>query len=128
MIKNKKGDELVSEQIIFYVLNLLFFMILLLFVIKTSSGSAVLEETYSKTIALTIDSMKEGTNLTMDITKLYDKAESNKYVQSKVLIDSENNVITVKLSENTGYSFKYFSSSDPEIFFNDTNKLLLISV
>ena len=124
----KKGEELVSEQIIFFFLNILFFSILLLFVIKTSSSSAVLEETYSKTIALSIDSMRAGTTLSLDITRLYDKAENNKYIKSKVLVDSVGKTITVKLSENSGYSFKYFSSLDPQIFFDDKNKLLIIKV
>lgn len=126
---NKRGgEELVSEQIIFFCLNILFFAILLLFVIRTSSGSAVVEETYSKTIALTVDSMRVGSNVSMDITRLYDKAEANKYDSSKslVLVDKDNKLITVKLSANSGYSFKYFGSSDPKLSFDSTNKLLII--
>lgn len=129
MIKNKRGEELVSEQIIFFCLNILFFAILLLFIVKTSSNSAVLEETYSKNIALTIDSLRNGTSVTMDITKLYDKAQSNKYTNKPlVLIDDKNYIVNVKLSENSGYGFKYFSTLTPEISFNSSSKSIIIKV
>jgi hypothetical protein len=127
-LSHKKGEELVSDQLIFISLNILFFAILLLFIARTSSGSAVLEETYSKTIALTIDSLRNGTSVSVDITRLYDKAEANKYTKPLVLIDDKNKIVTVKLSEKSGYNFKYFSSMTPQLSFDSSNKLLVITV
>jgi len=49
-LKNKKADELFAEQIIFWVLNAFFFIGMLLFIVRVSSGSALFEETYAKKI------------------------------------------------------------------------------
>mgnify|MGYP001613577595 CR=1 FL=1 len=53
-LKNKKGNIL-TENIIFIVLNLVFITILLIFLFTKTGSAAVLEEKYAKQIALLID-------------------------------------------------------------------------
>ena len=54
----KKKGSILTGNIIFILLNLLFLSILILFLIKQGEGAIVLEESYAKQIALLIDSAK----------------------------------------------------------------------
>src|SRR3989344_5603718 len=55
--KSERGEILV-ENVLFIILNIIFISILILFLFKQSSGAGLLEQTYSKQIALMIDSAK----------------------------------------------------------------------
>jgi hypothetical protein len=51
------------------VLNILFFALLLVFIIKSSNGALVYEQAYAKEIAIIIDKANPNTEVTMDIKK-----------------------------------------------------------
>jgi hypothetical protein len=82
----------------------------MIFVSNVGSGSLITEERYAKTIALTIDSMKPGTEIRLPIPELYEFAEKNK-VSTPVIIIQENKVV-VKISNSRGYEFQFVSSQD----------------
>ena len=63
---NKKANIL-TENIIFIVLNLLFITILILFLFSKMGSAAVLEEKYAKQIALIIDSAKPFTEISLNM-------------------------------------------------------------
>lgn len=111
MWKNKKADQPLWETVIFVILNIFFFAALLFFIIRVSSGDAIIEENYAKTIALTIDSMKPGSEVQLNLKLLYDVSDKNKFDRNSVLtFDLEKNLITVKVRTGSGYSFHYFSN------------------
>jgi hypothetical protein len=124
-LKNKKADELFAEQIIFWVLNAFFFIGMLLFIVRVSSGSALLEETYAKKIGLSIDLMRPGTELRVDLKPLYDKAIANKYNEKVVVPDILNNKITVKVQKGKGYEFRYFTNIK-DLKYDENSKVLFI--
>jgi len=109
-MKSKKAETSLVEQVIFYSLNLFFIISLMIFINNTSSGSLVTEERYAKTIALAIDSMRPGTELTIPIADLYRLAETNK-VSDKVIVIQGNKVV-VKTSNSKGYEFQFVSSEN----------------
>ena len=64
--QNKRGSIL-TENIIFIVLNLAFITILLLFLFSKSGGAPILEEKYAKQIALLIDASEPIMTITLDM-------------------------------------------------------------
>lgn len=116
----KKGAILV-ENIIFIILNILFISILLLFLFKQGNGAIVLEQSYAKNIALLIDASVPVTELRLNMGKGFDLAEKNGLQREDIVkIDSEKNLVRVRLSDKGGYEYSYFNNVEatayPDIF------------
>ena len=105
---NKKG-ELLVENIIFLVLNILFLMILVLFLIKQGSGAVLLEDAYSKNVALLIDSAKPLMSIHLKLQDLKDVSDKNGIPFSDIL-KIEGNYVTIKLSEKGGTKYHFFNN------------------
>ena len=116
---NKKGDNLIYETVIFIVLNIIFFVMLFLFVGRATSGAGFIEQTYAKQIALVIDQVKPGMTVifsmqdAIDLVKKLDKSKeawnSTQILADVVKINQEENKVIVKIGSSGGYSFRYFS-------------------
>ena len=105
--RGKKGDLLI-ENILFIILNFVFLTILVLFLLKQGSGAVLLEKTYSKQIALLIDSSEPGMTLKLNMEKVLEVVEENGFDFSKsVYIDG--NYVYVKLSEDGGKGYSFFN-------------------
>ena len=113
MIKSKRGNIL-TENIIFIVLNLVFLTILILFVFSKAGGAAVLEEKYAKQIALTIDGAKPLMEITLNMEDAFKKMDNGWNKDDVVLI--KDNVVTVKLREKGGYSYSFFNDVKVDAF------------
>lgn len=122
-MKNKRGEEIPLEYVIFIVLNLVFFAALIVFVIRSASGAAVIEEVYAKQIALTLDSIKPNMNVTLDLKDLYDTAEKNDFPLDNIFsYNAYHHLITLKAASGGGYSFHYYSQFNKLIFHLDKDK------
>ena len=111
MIRNKRGDILIGD-VIFIVLNLVFLTILILFVVSKTNDAARLEELYAKQIALIIDSAKPGMTVHLDMEDAIEKAiDENPNIGYGIatLVKIEGNVVTVKLTDKSGYSYSFFN-------------------
>ncbi len=103
----KKGTILV-ENIVFIILNVLFLSILILFLLKQGSGTLVLEQVYSKEIAMFVDSSISGMEVKLDM-------EKGKKLTEKSGVDFGNaviitgNFVTVKFGEGKGYTYAFFN-------------------
>ena len=102
-----RRGEILVENLIFIMLNLVFLSILTLFLLKQGSGAIVLEESYAKQIALLIDSAKPGTIIRLNMEKGIELAKENNVEQ---MIRIDNNLVTIKLSRNGGYSYSFFNN------------------
>ena len=111
----KKRGQILAENIIFIILNLVFLSILILFIYSKSGGEAVLEEKYSKQIALIIDSAKSGMEIHLNMEDAIKKAKSNNFDLNKI-VSISGNMVTVKLREKGGYSYSFFNDVDVSIF------------
>lgn len=121
---NKRGNIL-TENIIFIILNLVFLSILILFLFSKMGSAAVLEEGYAKKIALLMDSAKPGMVISIDMENAIKIAEKEKWpVENMVTI--KDNIVTVKLREKGGYSYSFFNDvnldEDKTNFDTTTNK------
>ena len=68
-LNRKKAASPVIENVIFIVLNIMFFAIMILFVVRSVSNAVVYEQAYAKQIALLIDYSKPKTDIKIDLSK-----------------------------------------------------------
>tara|TARA_Y100000034_G_scaffold32108_1_gene39261 strand:+ start:1293 stop:1682 length:390 start_codon:yes stop_codon:yes gene_type:complete len=119
----KKRGQILAENVIFIILNLIFISILILFVYSKSGGEAILEEKYSKQIALIIDSAKPGMIIHLNMEDAIEKAEEN-LGKEKIggIVSIEGNTVTVKLREKGGASYSFFNDIRVSTNFDTKNK------
>ena len=118
--KNKKGSSnILLENIIFLVLNLLFFSMIILFLLKQGSGAIVLEQSYAKNIALLIDSGKPAMEMKLNMEDAFNLAEENG-ISRDYIVKIDGNIVTVKLRSDGGYQYSFFNNVDaatyPDIY------------
>jgi hypothetical protein len=107
----KKRGTILVENIVFIILNLIFLSVLILFLMKQGSGSIVLEQSYSKQIAILADSAKPVMLIKMDMEKGKKLAEKNG-IDFNDVVKIEGNVVMVKLDKSGGYSYSFFNNVD----------------
>jgi len=126
---NKKGINILPGTLIFLILNIVFFSVLFFWVARVGSGVEIKEQVYAKQIALLIDGAKPGTNLTLDISEMYEVARENRFDGKIVDIDYESNEVIVQLEDGGGYRFQYFSElNSGAVALSKTEKKLYIWV
>ncbi len=113
----RKGDMLVGN-IVFIMLNFIFLSILIVFLVKQGAGAVVLEQSYAKQIALLIDSAKSTMELKLNMEDAKELAEKNgmDFSNKGSVVQIEGNVVKVKLSTNSGYSYSFFNDVHAEAF------------
>ena len=110
---------ILMENIVFIILNLIFLMILILFLARQGEGAVLLEQTYAKQIALLIDSAKPGMVMVIDMEKGKKVAEKNS-VDFGEIVKVNGNVVTVRLSEKGGYSYSFFNDVGVSVYLGPT--------
>jgi hypothetical protein len=88
-------------------LAIAFTAIIFLFIYRSSSNTAVLEEKTAKEIALAIDSARAETGIMADMD---DVLKKNEGVLQPIKISG--NVVTVQLSDKGGFSYGFFNAVD----------------
>ncbi len=109
----KKRANILTENIIFIVLNLAFLTILFLFVFSKMGAAAVLEEKYAKQIALILDAAEPNMKIELDISDAIEKKEK-KFPEGGI-VTIYKNIVTVKLRDKGGYSYSYFNNVDVKV-------------
>ncbi|HJZ18950.1 MAG TPA: hypothetical protein VJ208_02495 [Candidatus Nanoarchaeia archaeon] len=110
MLGQRRGNIL-TENIIFIILNLIFFTILILFIFSRASGEALIEEELAKQIALIVDSAKPEMIIRINVEKALEKSE----IGGNIVSIEGNNVI-VKLREKGGYTYSFFNDVSASAF------------
>lgn len=111
---NNKANTYLLETIIFIILNIVFFVVMLGFAIKSSGGIGQYEQAYAKQIALLVDSGKENMTFWIDMGKGIELSKKAKY-DKQIIFANDFNEIVVKLDEKGGYGYKYFTNNKIEI-------------
>jgi hypothetical protein len=106
-MKCKKG-ELLMSNVMDIILNGLFIIVLIGFLLSQGNGAIVLEQMYAKEIALSIDYAKPVMFITMDMEKGMRLAKRNK-VDFEDIVKVEGNVVRVKLSPGGEYFYSFFN-------------------
>ena len=123
---NKKANVL-HEQIIFIILNVVFFSIIILFIYLQSSPVHLAEEETAKQIALLIDSSKPSSEIQVNLADFFEKAEGNGISKkNSINIDNDNNLVVVKGREDSFYEYSYFNDVDVEYNFKEGYLVLVI--
>jgi len=127
LLSDKKAEEIAFPVVLRIIIYLVFFSILFLFVHLRSTGASIYEQAYAKQIALMIDSAGSPTKIVLDFKEGIEVAEKNKITLRENLVTLKNNEVIVKLSDNGGYSFKYFSEQEVNSYFDGNNLIITIN-
>jgi len=122
MIKKRisKRATILVGNIVFIMLNVVFLSILILFLVSKTGSAAVLEEKYSKQIALIIDSAKPGMIIHLNMEDAIGKAKKENWDFNNIVMIHDN-IVTVKLREKGGYSYSFFNNIDVTANFDTLN-------
>lgn len=106
----KKRAGILVGNIVFIILNLIFLTMLVLFIARQGGGAILLEQSYAKQIALIIDSAKPGMQIYLnmeDALEIARKKLGEEHLNE--IIKIKDNIVTVKLSDKSGYSYSFFN-------------------
>lgn len=124
---NKKSQDTIAGTVVFTIVAAVFFGIMILFVSQIGTGAGTLEKIYSREIAVAIDSMRTGTEITFYLPKLFDNAKENNFNGNIIFPDYENGTITIKAASGEGQSYMYYTKLEPgSISFNRDLKTITI--
>ena len=116
---NKRGENILYENLTYFLIVVVFFSLLFVFVSRSGSGIGTYENVYAKKIALMIDMTKPDSKITLDVSDIVEFAINNGFDASNInnVIDFDNagKQVNVKLgSGSSGYSHKFFSNVNIE--------------
>jgi len=109
---NKKGVDLLSENIVYLLLVVLFLVGMFLAVDRVGRQVTLYEQVYAKQIALIIDKTEPGMDIEYRNFKMFSLAAKNNAPQNIIEIDNQNNIVTVRLSQGNGYHYEFFNDVD----------------
>lgn len=112
-MKSKKSQNLISGVVMFIILNVIFFAIMFIFVGNAGTDSSYIEKQYARKIALAIEGLEPGTKIVVDISELQANAKKNNYGGQVIEVNYDSSIVNVKLSNNGGASFYYFTKLEP---------------
>ena len=85
--------EILHENVIFIILNVVFFSVMLAFIYLQSSSVHLMEEETAKQVALLIDAAKPGTDIEINLKDFFEEAEENGVERVRSIeIDKEENL------------------------------------
>jgi len=116
---NKRGNIL-TENIIFIILNLVFLSILIVFLFSKMGAAAVLEEMHAKQIALMISAAEPGMTIHLDMENAI-KIAKKEGINLNKITTIKDNIITVQLREKGGFSYSFFNDVDVSVYPDTTN-------
>lgn len=109
LVDDKRGNIL-TENVIFIILNIIFISILILFITSRTGNDALTEEKYAKQIALMIDSAKPGMEIHLNMEDAFESAEDNNFEGQIVSINNNENSVRVQLREKGSHSYHFFNN------------------
>jgi len=121
LYKRDKRGNILTENIIFIVLNITFIAILMIFLFSKTSSAAVLEEKYAKQIALVIDASEPGMTIHLNMEDAINIAAANG-IPPAAIVKINGNIVTVKLRDNGGYGYSFFNNVNLNPNFDTSNK------
>jgi len=110
-MKSKKAN-LLTENVVFIIITILFISMLFVFVTRASSKTILVEEAYAKKIALIVDSAKAETNLLLNINKLLEERVD---IGEEDVVRIVDNKVFVQLSSSSGYGYGVFNDVNVDL-------------
>lgn len=122
MRKISRHGELLTENVIFIILNIVFIVILFLFLFMKTGSAAILEEKYAKQIVLIIDSAEPGMVIYIDMEDAIKIAQKEGRDLNKNVVVIEGNMVKVQLREKGGYIYSYFNDVEASVNFDSDSR------
>src|SRR3989338_2434659 len=110
-MKNKKSESFLIEQLVFILLTLVF-VVIGIFIVRTGDNTAFIEQIYAKQLALIINKAEAGMESEIDITRLLNLAQKNKFNGNIITIDNNENKVNIKLTQGSGYEYYFFNDNN----------------
>jgi hypothetical protein len=110
IFSDKRG--ILMENLIFLILNAVFFVVLIIFIWSNVDGRPAHEQAYAKQIALLIDEAKPTMTFSLDMQEVVE--EYDKELSEIVKIDNNEKKVIVKLGSRGGYSYRFFTDAKIE--------------
>ena len=111
---DKKGINLLMENLVFILLVLVFISAMFFAVSRTGNQAILDEKVNANKIALIIDKAKPGMEIEIDIFDMKEIARKNKFSGNIITINNDLNNINVKLNNGNGYTVSYFNDVNVE--------------
>ncbi len=109
--KSKKGN-LLTENVVFIILNLAFFGMLVGFIYIQSSSTHLSEQATAKEIALIIDVARPGTMVELNLEDFFIKCDKEGISrQNSINIDNEKNLVIVRGSQDSFFDYGFFNEN-----------------
>lgn len=108
LVKSKRSQDAMDVAVYLIVVSA-FFAIMFTAVSIAGSGSQIKEKTFARQIALAIDEIKPGSEITLYLPDLFDAAAKNKYNNDVVFPDYDAGKITVHIISGEGNSYYFFT-------------------
>ena len=122
----KRGENILMENVVFIVIIVLFISVLVFFILRQGQGAVIVEDVYSKKIALMIDVAKPGMVIELDAESLFEVAEKNDMnLDNVVKVDNGDKNVVVSASERGKKEYGFFNDVDVDVS-RAGNKLLLV--
>ncbi len=117
---NNKGEGgILTNNLMYIILFLVFFMLMFYYAIGYQDGASVWEDFYTKEIVKIINELEPGTEVYLDVTKLTDIAFRNGKTKKEIIyFDNVENSVIVSLNKGSGTKFNFYNDvviSEPEI-------------
>lgn len=113
MDKRGDADNVLSENLIYIILFILFFFGMLFFVWGYDDGVVLLEDLYVKEISRIIDVSEPGAEVYLDVTKATELAQrKGQSFSSMFRFDNVKNEVIVSLRPGGGKAFSFFNDVD----------------
>ena len=113
MNKKAVGIDFLGWNFIYIVLEIIFFMLMLYWVVGFQDGAALWEDFYAKEITRLINTAEPGQEVSLDVSPATRIAFSNGVGKSDLFnFNNVNNFVTVKLTPRGGSSFSFFNDID----------------
>ena len=125
-MKNKKGVNLLTENLVYILLMVVFVIIIFFAVVRMGNETGIYEKIYAKQIAFSIDKARPGMKLEIYLGSAYSVAKKNGFEGQIVHIDHNTNKVTVNLIKGEGYRYYYFSERN--VIWDIKNKRLILEI
>jgi len=110
MLQKFKKGNLLTENLVFILLNLAFFGMLVGFIYLQSSSTHLQEQGTAKQIALILDVAKPNTIIELNLEDFFVKSDKEGISrQNAIMIDNEKNLVIVRGSKNSFYDYSFFN-------------------
>ena len=112
IMKDKKGVDLLSENIVYIILVVLFLSSMFAGVNLVGRQVTLYEQVYAKQIALMVEKAEPGMEIEYRNFRMFKFAADNNAPKEIVSFDNQLNQVTVRLSNGKGYDYRFFNDVD----------------